>query len=271
MDEKQLKALLIDTFNTVSGDYDGKPLRFFPDSAANMAGMLNLRGNEQVLDVACGTGHASVAIARLLPHGRVTAVDFSSGMLAQARKKAAALNLTNIEFVERDMQDLGFPENQFDSAVCAFGIFFVTDMETQLAHISSRVKPGGRIMISNFQENYFSPLKDLFFDRIADYGVQDPPQAWKRIAHEEGCRELFKNAGLTDIRVESRNIGYFLDSAEDWWSIVWNAGLRRMVSGLSISDQQRFKREHLQEIELLGTKDGIWLDIGVLYTAGAKP
>jgi ubiquinone/menaquinone biosynthesis C-methylase UbiE len=271
MDENQLKTLLIDTFNTVSGDYDGKALRFFPDSAGNMARLLQLSGNEQVLDVACGTGHASVAIARLLPRGHVTAVDFSAGMLAKAREKAAALKLNNIDFIERDMQDLGFPENQFDCAVCAFGIFFVMDMETQLMHIASRVKPGGRIMISNFQENYFSPLKELFFDRIAAYGVPDPPQTWKRIAHEQGCRELFEKAGLTNIRVETKNIGYFLESAEDWWSIVWNAGLRRMVSQLSESDQQQFKREHLQEIEALGTEGGIWLDVGVLYTTGTKP
>jgi ubiquinone/menaquinone biosynthesis C-methylase UbiE len=144
MDEKQLKTLLIDTFNTVSGDYDAKPLRFFPDSAANMAGMLKLRGNEQVLDVACGTGHASVAIARLLPHGRVTAVDFSSGMLAQARKKAAALNLTNIEFVERDMQDL--ISNQFEARF-ALSVFFCRGWRHNWRTFSSRVKQGGRIMM----------------------------------------------------------------------------------------------------------------------------
>lgn len=270
MDEKALKTLLIDTFNTVSGDYDSKPLRFFPESAENMARLLQLHGNEQVLDVACGTGHTSLAIARLLPQGRVTAVDFSSGMLAQARQKAAALNLNNVEFIERDMQNLGFSDNQFDCAICAFGIFFVMDMETQLSHISSKVKPGGRVMLSNFQENYFSPVKELFFDRIVDYGVPNPPQTWKRIAHEQGCRELFSKAGLTDIRVETRNVGYFLESVDDWWSIVWNAGLRRMVSQLSPAGQERFKREHIQEVEALRTAKGIWLDIGVLYTIGTR-
>jgi ubiquinone/menaquinone biosynthesis C-methylase UbiE len=270
MDQKQLRTLLIDTFNTVSGEYDAKALRFFPDSAGNMARMLGLRGNEQVLDVACGTGHTSVAIARLLPAGRVTAVDFSSGMLAQARQKASALHLSNIEFNEQDMQNLIFPENTFDCAVCAFGIFFVMDMEKQLKHISTRVKRGGKIMISNFQENYFSPFKELFFDRIAGYGVPNPPQTWRSIAHEQGCRELFQKAGLIDISVESRNVGYFLDSADDWWSIVWNAGLRRMVSQLSSENQQRFKQEHLQEIEALRTEKGIWLDVAVLYTTGTK-
>jgi hypothetical protein len=74
-----------------------------------------------------------------------------------------------------------------------------------------------------------------------------------------------------NVRVETRNVGYYLKSAHDWWSIVWNAGLRRMVTQLSQQDQERFTREHLQEIEELRTKEGIWLDVGVLYTIGTKP
>ncbi len=270
MDEQKMKELLIDTFNTVSHGYDDHALRFFPASAKNFAGFLGLRGNEEVLDVACGTGHASFAIAPLLASGRVTAVDFSSGMLDQARRKAAQNRTGNIEFVERDMRDLGF-ESRFDVAVCAFGIFFVTDMEAQLARIASAVRPGGRVAITNFQENYFSPLKELFLERIASYGVQAPPQAWKHIASEERCRQLFATAGLTNVRVETRNVGYYLEDAGVWWSIVWNAGFRRYVTQLSPHDRERFKQEHLREVEAHRTKDGIRLDVGVLYTIGTKP
>jgi len=270
MNDQQLKTILQETFNTVSNGYDGSSLRFFPESAKNMATLLELRGDEQVLDVACGTGHASLAIARLLPKGRITAVDFSSGMLDQARQKAVSMKLRNVDFVERDMQDLGFAESPFDIAVCAFGIFFVLDMETQLTHIASMVKPGGRVMISNFQESYFHPLKDLFVNRLAAYGVQNPPQAWKRIANEAGCRQLFETAGLTNIRVEQKNVGYYLESADKWWDIVWNAGFRRLVAQLSQKDQEQFKREHLEEVGALRTDKGIWLDVGVLYTVGTK-
>jgi ubiquinone/menaquinone biosynthesis C-methylase UbiE len=104
MDEQQLKTMLIETFNTVSEGYDDRALRFFPESAKNMAALLHLRGDEHVLDVACGTGNAALAIAPLLPRGRVTAVDFSAGMLAQARRKAETLKLANIEF-RADMQN----------------------------------------------------------------------------------------------------------------------------------------------------------------------
>ena len=271
MDEQQFKVLLKETFDSESGGYDNGALRFFSASAEHMAAALGLRGDEQVLDVACGTGHASLAIAKKLKDGRVTAVDFSPGMLDQARKKAAALNAGNVEFLERDMQNLGFPVGQFDIAVCAFGIFFVEDMDAQLAHIVSAVKPGGRIMISCFEESYFYPLKEMFFTRIEAYGVPPHPQAWRRIANEAGSRDLFSKAGLTDIDVRKKNVGYNLRSAEDWWEIVWNAGLRRMVTRLNAEDRERFRSEHLQEVEALRTKEGIWLDVGVLYTIGTKP
>jgi ubiquinone/menaquinone biosynthesis C-methylase UbiE len=271
MDEQQMKALLKETFDNVSGGYDGKALRFFPASAGNMAELLKLSGGEHVLDVACGTGHASVAVAARLPSGKVTAVDFSTGMLEQARRKAASLNLCNIEFLERDMQHLGFNGSHCDVAICAFGIFFVEDMETQLSHIASAVRPGGRVMISSFVDGYFQPQRDIFLARIGTYGVQTPAQAWKRVSDDAGCRRLFEQVGLTNVSVETKNVGYYLTSADEWWDIVWNAGFRRLVARLSPQDQERFKKEHLEEIGALRTDKGIWLDVGVLYTMGTKP
>lgn len=270
MDEQQRKSMLKETFDAVSGGYDSWALRFFPESAKHMAALLKLRGDEHVLDVACGTGHATLAIAPLLSKGAVMAVDFSAGMLEQARQKAAAQGIRNVEFLERDMTALGFPENSFDAATCAFGIFFITDMETQLTHIASTVKPGGRVMISNFQESYFHPLRDLMAKRLLSYGVEMPQQTWKRIAHEAGCRELFEKAGLTHITVDRKNVGYHLAGADEWWDIIWNAGFRRMVAQLSPDDQVRFRHEHLKEVDALKTEKGIWLDVGVLYTTGMK-
>jgi ubiquinone/menaquinone biosynthesis C-methylase UbiE len=110
------------------------------------------------LDVACGTGHASLALARMPPSGHVTAVEFSAGMLDQARKCAAAQGVGNCDFLEGGMADLGFPSDSFDVAQCAFGVFLFDDFDTQLARLVSVVKPGGRVIISSFQEDhYFLP------------------------------------------------------------------------------------------------------------------
>jgi ubiquinone/menaquinone biosynthesis C-methylase UbiE len=271
MSDRTTNEAVKQTFDTVAPGYDSGSLRFFVRSAEAMAELLGLTGREQVLDVACGTGHATLAAAGRLPQGTVTAVDFSSGMLAEARKKAKTRGTGNVRFAESDMQDLPFPVKAFDAAICSFGIFFVADMEQQMAHIASRVRPGGTVMISCFHEDYFRPLKELLYARLSAYGVPDQPQAWKRIAQPEGCRRLFASAGLTGIQVEQRNVGYHLADAEEWWDIVWNAGWRRMVAQVPAEQQERFQQEHLEEVGALKDGNGIWLNAEVLYTRGTRP
>lgn len=271
MDDLQRKAMLKHTFDTVSSGYDGDALRFFSTSAQHMVSLLDLRGDEHVLDVACGTGHASLATARMLLHGRVTGIDFSGGMLGQAGAKAVEQGIGNVDFLERDMTALGFPANHFDVALCAFGLFFVDDMQSQLAHMASVVKPGGKVMITSFHEkHYFHPLRETMLARLRDHAVAIPPPTWQRVGNEDACRSLFERAGLTHTRVEARNVGYHLDSPERWWDVIWNAGFRRLVSQLPDDTRERFRQEHLREVEPLMTKDGLWLDVGVIYTFGRK-
>lgn len=106
MEPSPRTAMIKDTFNTVSDAYDNKALRFFPVSAAHLASILNLNGDERVIDIATGTGNAALALTPRLPRGSVLGIDFSAGMLDQARAKAAARNVRNVEFIEMDIQDI---------------------------------------------------------------------------------------------------------------------------------------------------------------------
>jgi ubiquinone/menaquinone biosynthesis C-methylase UbiE len=270
MKEKQHTSMIKETFDTIAGDYDCNPLRFFSASAEYIVSLVSLHGNENVLDVATGTGNVALSAASRLSQGSVTAIDFSPGMLQQARKKAALRNIRNVTFIETDMQSMDFTASLFDVAICAFGIFFVDDMDSLLYKIYQRIRPGGRIAICNFAEDYFIPLRDLMMTRLSRFNVQIPPQTWKRIADEAGCRELFNKAGIHDICVKTKNMGYFLSDEREWWDIIWNAGFRGLVSQLDAADLERFRKEHLQEVSSLATRDGMWLDIPVLYTTGVK-
>ena len=271
MNAEQIKAIVQNTFDAVADGYDDPALRFFPASARQLADLLDLRGDERVLDVATGTGHAALEIAGRLPRGRATGVDFSAGMLAQARQKAAARGVANVEFAEMDMLDLRFDGPPFDAALCSFGIFFVEDMETALAQIAAKVRPGGRVAFSSFQMDYFRPLRQLLLGQLAARGIVLPPQPWERIATEAGCRALCASAGLRDVRIEARNVGYFLADEHEWWRVVWNAGFRRLVGQLPPADLECFRNEHLAEVAKLKIANGLWLDIGVLFSQGVKP
>ncbi|GAM08491.1 demethylmenaquinone methyltransferase [Geobacter sp. OR-1] len=268
--EQKASAAVRETFETVAAGYDNDSLRFFRDNARAMAAYFDPQESIRLLDVATGTGNAALALAGHLPLAQVTGVDFSSAMLVQARAKGAAAGLHNVQFLEMDMQSLAFPDGCFDAAVCAFGIFFVDDMEKQLRQIAAKVKPGGRVLISCFYEGSFSPCVDLFLDRIGQYGIERPPLRWKRIATEERCIALFRDAGLAEIRADRRDLGYYLESADNWWEVVWNGGFRGLVEQLPAGDLQRFREEHLQEIDKQRTSEGIRLNLDVLHVVGTS-
>lgn len=270
MSKQDRKVMIQATFNTVAEGYDNHALRYFADSAKQLTAYLNLRGDETLLDVATGTGSNALLLAQHLPSGHVTGIDFSTGMLQQASAKAELAAIHNVDFIEMDMQQLSFSDDKFDVATCAFGIFFVEDMEGQLKHIVSKVKAGGKIAITCFYDNAFLPLIDLFFQRIAQFGIEKPPLAWKRISTEEKLGALFQSANLTEIKVQRKNLGYYLSGADEWWDLIWYAGFRALVNQLSPQQMEKFKAEHLAEIQKLATAEGIWLDVEVLYAVGIK-
>lgn len=81
------KNIVQETFNNVAGEYDSKALRFFSDSAKHLASIIPLRGHDSVIDIATGTGNVALAVASYVPRGNVTGIDFSGGMLEQAKKR----------------------------------------------------------------------------------------------------------------------------------------------------------------------------------------
>jgi len=217
------------TFNTVAKEYDNS-LRFFQQSARLMPGYFDPTVPLQLLDVACGTGNAALALAEQLPLATITGIDFAPAMLAQARAKAAQAQLCNVEFQEMDMQQLAVPAGAFDGAICAFGLFFVDDLAQQLRQIAAAVKPGGQVLISCFAEGSFSPCVELFLDRIVQYGIVPPPLRWLRMATAEQCLALFQAAGLADVRVKRHDVGSVFDHPGQRWELVLKRGFYAPVA-----------------------------------------
>lgn len=268
--EADRKAAIRQTFDSVAEVYGHGGCRFFHDAGQAMAALHLLNGHEHVLDVASGTGAAAIPLAQKLVDGRVSALDFSAGMLAQAALYAQSAGLHNLDFQVGDMTALPFPEQHFDHANCAFGLFFVEDMAGLLRHIASKVKPGGRVMISGFCGDSFMPLAMLTIEGLRRYGIDVPEQpfGWKRMAEVQQLHALFAAAGLTDVRIERRSLGYYI-SAEGWWEVLWNAGFRGLVAKLGprLDD---FKREHLAEFAALQTEKGLWLEVEVNFSSGLR-
>jgi demethylmenaquinone methyltransferase/2-methoxy-6-polyprenyl-1,4-benzoquinol methylase len=104
-----------------------------------------LKPGESVIDVACGTGKLSVALAeRVGPFGRVLGVDLSSGMIELARE--ANHDLVQLEFAVGNALSLPARDGEFDAATIAFGLRNLADFEAGFRELRRVVRPGGRVV-----------------------------------------------------------------------------------------------------------------------------
>jgi ubiquinone/menaquinone biosynthesis C-methylase UbiE len=263
---EDVKQKVATTFNTVCEDYDCPPLRFFSNSAEELLRVLNLKGHERLIDVAAGTGNISLPAAKILSEGHVTAVDLSSGMLGRARSKAEAASLNNIHFHCCDLESLGEPEFSYDVATCGFGIFFLPDMHNGLKTIRNQLSPGGWLAITTFLEDMMEPLSGMFLKKVEEFGIEPPPLSWKRLDSPEKVDQLLMESNYFGIAHQRQQMGYHLETAADWWQVIWNSGYRGLLMQLTEKDLLRFRDEHLDDVQALADAKGIWMDVPVLFT-----
>jgi phosphatidylethanolamine/phosphatidyl-N-methylethanolamine N-methyltransferase len=108
---------------------------------------VNRADGSRVLEVGVGTG---LALPLYTPEKRVTGIDLSADMLAQARQRAAALSLTHVEaLLEMDAQATTFANDSFDVAVAMFVASVVPNPRALVAELRRIVRPGGKILFVN--------------------------------------------------------------------------------------------------------------------------
>ena len=120
----------------------------WPDPTAVMKA-LGIRAGMTVVDLCCGDGYFTSAIARLVGSGRVIGVDLDPGMLEQA--KAACSQALNCEWILGDVRDLGdLVRMPVDYVLIANTFHGVPDQTSMARDVRSILKPGGRFAIVNW-------------------------------------------------------------------------------------------------------------------------
>lgn len=258
------------TFDTVAEGYDHPALSFFPETAKRMMEYLAVTDfpNMQLLDICTGTGVVVLEAAKQNPKGKITGIDLSSGMLAEAQSKVDQQKLSNISLLQMDLDHLTFSDSSFDIATCSFGLFFLDDMQQALKNIVSKVKPSGKVAISTFSEGAFEPMSTLFLEQYEALGYEVPPLSWKQITTDEQLRNLFESVGVTVVEIHREPLGFHMNSAEDWWDVVWNAGYRGLLNQMDEAELASFKKQHLKEVRQLCEQGDTWLDTGVAIVIG---
>lgn len=103
----------------------------------------------RVLDIGCGAGSTSIALAKARPRLAVTGADLSSALLAVARERAAGL--ANLDFVEGDVLRTAAAMAPIDLMVSRHGVMFFADPVAAFATLHAAAAPGAHLIFTCFR------------------------------------------------------------------------------------------------------------------------
>lgn len=125
------------------------------------------RPDAAILDICCGTGDMTVALAKRRPCGArpILAADFARGMLERGRHKFTRYG---IRVLEADALHLPLRDGSLDLIVTAFGFRNLANYEASLREFRRVLKPGGRLGILEFSEpgGWLGKAYAIYFRRV---------------------------------------------------------------------------------------------------------
>lgn len=105
----------------------------------------------RAVDLGCGAGETSLALATARPDLRITGVDLSPALVAIARERAATAGVTNVAFVAGAVPEALAAEALFDLAFSRHGVMFFDDPTAAFRGIAAALAPGAPIVFSCFR------------------------------------------------------------------------------------------------------------------------
>ena len=238
--------------------------------------LLNLKNDDEVLDIASGTGEPGLTIAAKLPQGKVTLTDLSEDMLMIAKENAEQRGISNIETQVCDACELPFASSSFDAVSCRFGFMFFPDMLLAAKEMVRVLKPGSILATSVWnlaEKNYWVTAIMGTISRNMDLPVPAPGSPGMfRCAKPGLMTDLFKQAGLKN--VSEKEVTGKLNSKTPslYWDNMTEVGAP-IVAALSKADpptQEKIKREVFEALNQKYPAGGVIIDSSALIISGEK-
>ena len=177
-----------------SGDY-GIFAKYLEDGAIEFLNRLNIQPEMRLLDIACGAGQLTIPAAQ---RGiNVTGLDLAANLVQQARARAAAEGLSEVEVHEGDAEDLPYEEATFDVVLSLIGAMFAPRPERVVSEMIRACRPGGMIVMGNWTpDGHVGQMFKVIGKHVPPPPYFPTPLLW---GDEFSCRERFK--AVPDLKI----------------------------------------------------------------------
>lgn len=199
--------------------YDGYMGRWSRRLAPLFLDFAGLAAGERVIEVGCGTGSLTFALAARAEIAAVEAIDYEKGFVEAARARNVD---PRINIQQGDACDLQFANGAFDRALSMLVLHFVSDPERAIAEMRRVVRPGG-VAAATVWDNFGGmPSTRLFWDCAATI----EPRAMDRrdavtirpMTQPGELRDAFSKMGFLDVTETMLTIRMDFVSFDDYWN-----------------------------------------------------
>jgi SAM-dependent methyltransferase len=164
------------------------------------------RSGQRICDIGCGGAGLTIELAKAVgPDGRVVGYDLSAPLLQLARRRADESGVSNVEFVETDVQTGSWERPPFDVAASQFGVMFFDEPTAAFSAVRRHLVAGGRFVFACWQGVERNPwhlgtaLRTLLPPpRVPAVGKS--PVGPFALGDDEYVRELLEAAGYVTIK-----------------------------------------------------------------------
>ncbi|MCA1192863.1 class I SAM-dependent methyltransferase [Saccharopolyspora sp. 6V] len=227
----------------------------------------------RVLDACCGAGASAIPAGRAVGEsGTVDAVDLAAGLLTAGRERADAEGVGNVSFWEADVTSWQPPNGMpYDRVQCAYGVFFLPEMDTAAARLVGLLRSGGRFGVSVWRRGAIEEYSKAFYNIVERYKPniadgQDQPNPITRINTRESLSQWFQGLGLTEVTV--REVPGAVPSGQDFaWRFVLGSGLRGALDGLTPDQVRALRGDFLASLD---EQDVRTVDTSTLVGTGVR-
>jgi SAM-dependent methyltransferase len=158
----------------------------------------------RLLDAGSGTGEDALALVeRVLPGGRVTGVDRSAAMVAEARRRCGDAGGA-LEFLVGDLQHLDLPDAVFDGCRAERTLQHLDDPGRAMGELVRVARPGGRVVAA--EPDWGTLVVDSGDDATAGAVAEAAAGALRAPRVGRALRRLMLDAGLEDVIVATRTL-----------------------------------------------------------------
>jgi SAM-dependent methyltransferase len=210
--------------------------------------------NERILDVGCGTGRMSFALAERGDHATIVGIDVSDVYVDFAHSRNEDPRTT---FEVADATALPFSDNEFDRAVSQLVLQFLPDPAPAAAEMLRVVRPGG--IVAACVWDTFGSMSHLrmLWDTASAMGHGRERTLLRPLSTARELETMWHDVGFIDVAEDMITMRFSYENFDDYWSSLANGDgpPREFLGSLETGDQTKLS-EQVRHVFLSGKPDG---------------